>query len=251
VVLGCFDHPAAARATGTLAPGNLMFSCGTSWVGFYPVADRATALAMGMLVDPFLQPAGPWAAMFSLPRIGQTIDVLVERAAGPTPAGGDPQARFRRFDALAESAPRGAGGLCLDLMRGEAAQQVPAGVVPGLLSRAVMEAAAFHMLAKVETLTAAGWRPRHLTMVGGPSRSAVWSRVLADVIGLPFQLGVRQNAGAIGAAVLAGLGTGVFTTVQAAATAVAGEPEVIQPEAVVHDQYTPLFANWKAKISCP
>ena len=250
VVLGCFDHPAAARATGTLAPGDLMFSCGTSWVGFYPVADRAAALAMGMLVDPFLQPAGPWGAMFALTRMGQTIDALVERAVGPMLAGDDPQARFRRFDALAESAPRGAGGLCLDLMRADAAEQVPAGVAPALLSRAVMEAAAFHMRAKVEELAAAGWRPRRLTMVGGPSRSAVWSRVLADVTGLPFYLGVRQNAGAIGAAILAGIGTGVFADVQAGAAAVAAEPEIVRPDPIAHDQYTRLFAEWKAKSSC-
>ena len=112
VVLGAFDHPCAARGTGTLEPGDLLLSCGTSWVGFYPLRDRALAVAQKLLVDPFLQPAGPWGAMFALTAIGATIDEYLDRLVL---APGEPAARrVEIFNAAAAAAPPGAGGLFLD-----------------------------------------------------------------------------------------------------------------------------------------
>ena len=40
VVLGSFDHPSAARGVGVLNEGEMLLSCGTSWVAFIPVRDR-------------------------------------------------------------------------------------------------------------------------------------------------------------------------------------------------------------------
>ena len=33
IVAGSFDHPTAARAAGVTRPGEMLLSCGTSWVG--------------------------------------------------------------------------------------------------------------------------------------------------------------------------------------------------------------------------
>ena len=54
VITGCFDHPAAARATGALEPGQLLLSCGTSWVGFFPELERQKIIDLELLCDPFL-----------------------------------------------------------------------------------------------------------------------------------------------------------------------------------------------------
>jgi sugar (pentulose or hexulose) kinase len=82
VVLGTFDHPSAARGTGVLQPGDLLLSCGTSWVGFYPVKDRSPGLANNLLIDPFLSPQGPWAALFSLSKVGNIVDGVVDLITG-------------------------------------------------------------------------------------------------------------------------------------------------------------------------
>ena len=55
VFAGCFDHPAAARGENILAAGELLLSCGTSWVGFFPCRDREKLLKAKLLIDPFLR----------------------------------------------------------------------------------------------------------------------------------------------------------------------------------------------------
>lgn len=245
VVLGSFDHPAAARCTATLNPGSLMLSCGTSWVGFYPALDRARIVAMNMLSDPFLQPTGPWGAMFSMPCIGNAINTLVETATGAAKDSPD-GAKFARFAELAAAAAPGAGGCAVNLLKPPAdAAALLRHFGPQNLSRAVMEAAAFHMRAKIAELTAAGWAPHRITMVGGPSRSEVWTQIIADITGLPLTLNARQHAGALGAAILAGIGAGVFADARAGAAALARDAVHVTPDPARHAQYAPLFAAWQ------
>jgi sugar (pentulose or hexulose) kinase len=113
VVLGCFDHPGAARGTGVLEPGDLLLSCGTSWVGLYPLAERAAGVRQKLLVDPFLSPRGPWAGMFALTAIGVTIEKYLDRFL--LRPGEEPSGKYGIFNAAASRCPAGAGGLRLDL----------------------------------------------------------------------------------------------------------------------------------------
>jgi len=205
VVTGCFDHPAAARATGVLEPGQLMLSCGTSWVGFVPVKERQKILDAGLLCDPFLSDKeGVWGGMFSVPQIGRKIDWYVENMIAP---GEKVCERMRAFDSLAAQAEPGAGGLKIDLR--EPPQQVDASRAN--LSRAVMEGAARLLNEKILELAGRGFRYRSAVMVGGPSRSPVWPGIVAEITGLDVSAGDR-SAGARGAAMLAAEGVGVRAT---------------------------------------
>jgi xylulokinase len=201
VVTGCFDHPAAARAVGVLAPGQLMLSCGTSWVGFAPHPDRQGILAAGLLCDPFLSASqGPWAGMFSVPYIGRTIDWYVDHVIAP-----GARDRLRVFDEAAGQAAPGAGGLSIDLREPPRALAADRGNV----SRAVMEGAARLIHEKIQDLRTRGFRYDGAVMVGGPARSPVWPGIVADITGLAVTIGGR-SAGAQGAAILAGIGQGAY-----------------------------------------
>jgi len=201
VVTGCFDHPAAARAVGVLSPGQLMLSCGTSWVGFVPHPERQAILDAHLLCDPFLSAnGGPWGGMFSVPCIGRTIDWYVDTVIAP-----GEQDRLRVFDELAAQAPPGAGGLSIDLR--EPPQRIQASRAN--VSRAVMESAARLLNGKIIKLKAYGFRYDRAVMVGGPSRSAIWREIVAGVTGLDVRA-AGQSAGARGAAILAGIGTGLY-----------------------------------------
>lgn len=207
VVTGCFDHPAAALATGVLAPGHLMLSCGTSWVGFTPSADRRQILAAEMLCDPFLtEQGGPWGGMFSVPMIGQNVEWYVDNVI----ALGE-RDKFAVFNELAATAQPGAGGLSIDL-------RAPPRAVAGCradISRAVMEGAANLLREKVQGLAARDFKFTHAVLAGGPANSTVWPSIIEQITGLRLRVGTR-SAGAQGAAILAGIGAGVYADAHAA-----------------------------------
>ena len=223
IVAGCFDHPAAARATGTLEPGDLLLSCGTSWVGFLPIRERSASVDLGLLTDPFLTPKGPWAGMTSLSRIGVAIDHYVDTyLAAQLPAG---KARFRRFDELAAKLQPGDNDVLLSPLRyletaspGASVAEGPAPaskdlgtVSPEEIARAVMEGTGFDLRARLETLKARGVDVSQAVMVGGPSESPIWPQIAADILGIPLQLARGQYTGARGAAILAGVGVGIYS----------------------------------------
>ena len=201
VVTGSFDHPAAARALGVLAPGQLLLSCGTSWVGFIPETERRRILDAQMLCDPFLSGnGGPWGGIFSVPQIGRTIDWYIDHLIAH---GADD--RLQVFnDAAAASLP-GAGGVQIDLR--EPPRLINA--ERAHISRAVMEGAARLLHEKMLGLQAHGFHYERAVMVGGPSLSPLWPQIVAEIMGITVTVGGR-SAGARGAAMLAGIGIGLY-----------------------------------------
>jgi len=197
VVTGCFDHPAAARAVGVVAPGQLLLSCGTSWVGLVPWMDRPQILEAGMLCDPFRSAKdGPWGGIFSVPYIGRTIDWYVDNVIAP----GETD-RMSIFNESAAQARPGAGGLQIDLRKPPAAVAASRDNV----SRAVMEGAAALLNENLRALAAHGFHYTQAVMVGGPSQSPVWPGIVSAITGLTVAVGGR-SAGARGAALLARTG---------------------------------------------
>lgn len=101
IVAGSFDHPAAARAVKVTEPGTMLLSCGTSWVGFYPAADRKE-IPHDELCDIFQSDnGGCWGAMFSLAQVGLEVEEFVCNRYGKTPE------RYNLFntEALTEGSP--------------------------------------------------------------------------------------------------------------------------------------------------
>jgi sugar (pentulose or hexulose) kinase len=195
-VTGAFDHPSAARAFNITRPGQLLLSCGTSWVGLLPWDDRDALVEAALLCDPFLSDAGgPWAGMFSVSTVGPVIDAYV---ASLSPPGTDRREQLKRFDTLAAEAPAGAGGVVIDLARPFSPVEAP----PALVARAVMEAAARALLAHLERLRARGFTFKQAVMVGGAGNSPVWPGIVAESTGLELTVGTA-HAGAAGAALLA------------------------------------------------
>ena len=190
VFLGSFDHPTAARACNIEKQGDLLISCGTSWVCFFPMENREEIINNQLLADPFLTPAGPWGAMSSLARASERIKDVVERYIS---SGED---KFRLLDEYAAAASRGAGGLSFD----------PMGEVPDLsgyskqnIARALMEGIANALKSRVQGLI----KVRRITMCGGPSVSPVWRAVLSEVFGVKVELTYGPHSGAVGAAMYA------------------------------------------------
>jgi sugar (pentulose or hexulose) kinase len=106
-----------------------------------------------------------------------------------------------------------------------------------------MEGAAFVMRRKIEELAAAGIRARRLVMVGGPAESPVWPRIVAEVCGLALTLLNGQTAGAMGAAVLAAVGAGLYRGEREAFAAMGGEGTTITPEPAAVREYEEIYST--------
>ena len=201
IVSGSFDHPSAARALEVHDPGQLMLSCGTSWVGLFPENNRQKIIDLGLLCNPFLAPdGGAWSAIFSVPYIGRTIDWYIDNLIAPGQSN-----KHEIFDESASKASSGAGGLKIDL------RKPPEYINDSRenISRAVMEGAAELLNERIQSLTSSGITFDNAVMVGGPSKSPIWPHIVEEITGISLK-GGSQHAGAKGAAIMAGFGAGIF-----------------------------------------
>lgn len=192
--LGSFDHPGGARASDVTKEGDLLVSCGTSWVCFFPVANRQAILDQKLLCDPYQSPEGCWAGMFSVARVGELIDRAVLLYAG------EDDARFDRFYNMAKEAGAGAGGVKIDLKE---ELPLPDGKNNANLARALIEAIAGELRDSMHRVESIGITFRRAVMAGGPSRNPICRDIVAEVIGIPVEYHYGVSSGAVGAAMLA------------------------------------------------
>ncbi|MGH2680199.1 MAG: xylulokinase [Actinomycetota bacterium] len=242
VVAGGGDQAAAAAGLGAVRPGIVSVSLGTSGVVF--------ATTDGPSVDP----GGRLHAFcHAVPDRWHVMGVMLS-AAGSLRWLRDAIAPGTAFDELVEQAsgvPAGSDGLLfLPYLTGDRTPHpdpLARGAFVGLtvrhggphLVRAVLEGVAFGLRDSFELMDALGLpRPAHVRITGGGSRSALWRRVLADVVRTSVVTTSSAEGAAQGAATLAAVGAGWFPTVDAAcgATIELGEPIDPGPDADTYDE---------------
>jgi len=242
VMLGSFDHPSAARGAGVIDPGQLLLSCGTSWVGFYPLQERETAIGQKLLTDPFLQPEGAWGGMFSLPAIAASVDKFVCKYISDTAD------RNEKFSMLAASAAAGASGLMIHPLQ-ECDDEALKGQTPANIARALMEGTACLLRMKLEQLQRAGLPAHTITMVGGPSETTPWPQIVTDVLGKELTVVNGSCAGAVGSAILAGIGIGLYRDERDAWQQTAFPRMTKTPDKAATHQYEELYRTFIAKYN--
>jgi sugar (pentulose or hexulose) kinase len=184
--------------------------------------------------------------MFALTALGLTIEKYIDRFL--LQPGQDPERKFEIFNAAAAGVERGAAGLRLDLYRNptdfmnEVADPL-AGRPRECLARALMEEAAVLMRRRIAELAGAGIGARRLVMVGGPAESQVWPAILAEVTGLELELQGGQAAGALGAAMLAAIGAGLYRDEREAFRAMGGGGRTLSPDPKGIREYEELYAS--------
>ena len=103
----------------------------------------------------------------------------------------------------------------------------------GHVVRAMLEGTAFALRHNLETAEAAGARVDRMISVGGSANSVLWTQIKADVTGKPIAVSRSDTATTLGAAMLAGVGCGVFASYE----------EAVSLTARVCDEYVPNGGN--------
>jgi xylulokinase len=81
---------------------------------------------------------------------------------------------------------------------------------PGQIIRSIYEGIAFLIRANLEVMERISRHPRELRIFGGGSRSDAWCGIIADVVRRPVSALETPEAASMGAAILAGMASGVF-----------------------------------------
>lgn len=228
VVGGAGDNAAAAVGTGVVRDGRAFTTIGTSGVVFAHT-DKMLLDPKGRVHTFCCAVPGAWhvmgvtqAAGLSLKWFRDTFCAAEKETAGNL--GVDP---YVLLDREAEQSPIGCNRLLyLPYLMGERTPHLDPdcrGVFFGLsaihekrdLLRAVMEGVTYSLRDCLEILRVLGADPDEMLACGGGGTSPLWRQMLADVFDRPVRTPVSKEGPALGAAILAGVGAGIYPTVQA------------------------------------
>ncbi len=117
---------------------------------------------------------------------------------------------------------------------------------PAHLTRAVLEGVAHAFRDCLQTLNALGPTPRHFVIGGGGARGRLWRQITADVLGCSVQRIEGEEHTAAGAALLAGIGVGLFADADEATTRFTRYGPVEYPNPAAHQVYDAAHHQFQA-----
>jgi autoinducer 2 (AI-2) kinase len=83
-----------------------------------------------------------------------------------------------------------------------------------------------------------------VVFTGGAANSQLWSRIVANVLGVPVAIPEITESTALGAAMYAGIGVGVYGDLDEVASAVARIERVVEPDSEA-TRYRELYEQWR------
>ena len=229
VVAGAGDQAAQSIGTGIAGEGIVSVTIGTSGVVF-AATGKYTFDPTGELHAYCHAVPDTWHLMGVTLSAGGSLrwfrDVLCQSEKAEAARTG--RDVYDIITGLASTAPAGSDGLLfLPYLTGERtphADPDARGVFFGLsfrhtnahMARAVIEGATFSLRECLDLLCGLGQSCARVRVSGGGSRSAFWRQMMADVFGTEIvEVNVTQGA-AYGAALLAGVGTGIYANAEQA-----------------------------------
>lgn len=266
VIAGCADQPAQAIGNGLIGPGRAAVTIGSGGQVFVPIISEARSLPSAPIISsvPFL-PTDPRLHVFNhaVPRMWYVLGAMLSAGLSLrwlrelTGLSGQADA-YPILSAEAAAVPPGAEGLIfLPYLSGERTPHMDPlarGAFVGLssyhgrghLARAVMEGVALALHQILGISLGLGGQVERVIAAGGGAESVVWRQILADVLGLRLQQSLLTEQASIGAALLAGVGAGLYPDLGAACSRVVQYGPITEPDPARHERYQELYARFVA-----
>ncbi len=250
VVGGGGDQAAQAVGVGAVEPGITALTVGTSGVVFAPTPS------------PLIEPEGRLHAFcHAVPGQWHFMGVMLS-AAGSLQWYRDTIAPEVDFDTLvgeaAQVAPGAEGLLFLPYLTGERTpypDPLARGAWVGLtvrhtrahMTRAVLEGVAFGLKDSFTLIQNAGLgEVKQVRVSGGGARSPIWRQIMADVLESELVSVNTTEGAAYGAALLAGVGSGLWADVPSACQSVIHVTDTIAPNEQVTGRYKVFYEHYQA-----
>ncbi len=256
VAVGGADTQCGLLAAGAVAPGALGVIAGTSapvlQVQAKPVLDPSARLWTVHHLVPGLHAlesnaggmgeALEWIAGLLFPDVAHPVlHLLAEAATSPPGAAGTLSSLGAEvMDGRRISLPIGHLTASPLLTVGDPTRRRH-------VARAILEGMAYALRANVEQIEAVtGRRSPTLRLAGGMARSPLFAEIASDVLGRPVEVVAVTETSALGAAICAGVGAGVFRDLAQGAEALARIARTCEPSSTRSSLYAELYAGWDA-----
>lgn len=259
VVGGAGDNAAAAVGTGVVTDGSAFTTIGTSGVVFAHTSN-VTIDPKGRVHTFCCAVPGCWHVMGVTQGAGLSLKWFRDNFCGAeiSAAKGMDVDPYYLMDKQAARVPIGANRLIyLPYLMGERTPHLNAdcrGVFFGLsaihtkydMLRAVMEGVTYSLRDCMEVLRGMGVMPNEMLACGGGGSSPLWRQMLADVYNCPVSTVSSKEGPALGVAILAGVGAGVFSSVEEGCARLIHKNAPQLPNAAAHDAYEPFYQLYRS-----
>ncbi len=263
VVTGAYDHPSGAIGAGNIAPGMITLTIGASMAMCVtldkPVNDMTLKLPCQChVVDglyfllPYAQTAGLVLKWFKDEFCRGEIECAWKLNSDP----------YNILIAMAEQISPGADGLImLPHLMGTGSPEfnnkvkgVFAGVTPGMTKghfiRSILEAVICCIELNLETMKQKGVKISEIHSLGGGAKSHLWNQILADMTGIPVVTMSQTENAALGAAILAGVGTGIFSSIENGCKICIKDDLRFEPDKVNYEMYRKTYLKYLLLYKC-
>ena len=269
VVAGGGDQAAGAVGMGVVRPGTVSVTIGTSGVVF-AATDRPALDALGRVHTFCHAVPDRWHVMGVTQAAGLSLRWFKDTfGVGDAGNSGD-QARRDPYDRLcgeAAQAPPGSDGVMwapylmgertphLDPHARAALVGLSATHTRAHITRAILEGVAFSLRDSLTIIGDMGLPATRIRLGGGGAHSPLWRRIQADVYGQAVEVLAAEEGAAYGGALLAGVGCGVWSTVDEACDRVCRVAETVYPVpetvAILDERYDRFRALYRALHPAP
>lgn len=248
VVAGGGDNACAAIGSGTVRPGNAFTTIGTSGV-VYAHTDRPMIDPCGRVHTFCCAVPGQWHVMGVTQAAGFSLKWFRENFAK--------EFSYQDIDRLAATVPIGSEGVrYLPYLMGERTPYLDPNVRGAFLGlsgfhktehfmRAVLEGVSYSLRDCLSVFEDMNLEINGMSIVGGGAQSAFWQQMLANIYCMKLSTLEVTEGAALGAAILGGVGTGVYSSVESACDKIirkATTKEVIPDDAAA---YTREYAVYR------
>lgn len=259
VVGGAGDNAAAAVGTGVVSDGRAFTTIGTSGVVFAHTSNISID-PKGRVHTFCAAVPNTWHVMGVTQGAGLSLkwfrdNLSISEIETAKLLGVDP---YYLMDKEAECVPIGANKLIyLPYMMGERTPHLDPnarGVFFGLgaihtkrdLLRAVLEGVSYSLRDCVEVFRHMDIDVNDMMACGGGGTSPLWRQMLADLYACPVKTTKNTEGPALGVALLAGVGAGVYSSVEEACAAVIKPDKIQEPIAQNIDEYEKFYDIYRS-----
>ena len=245
VVAGAGDNAAAAIGTGTVGEGGCNLSLGTSGTLFisserFSVDDKNSLHSfahadggyhlMGCMLsaascnkwwmDEILKDKDYSGSQKGIDKLGENNVFFLPYLMGERSPHNDPLVRA------------GFLGMSMDTTREDMVQSV-------------LEGVAFGLRDSLEVARSLGINVEVSNICGGGAKSPLWRKIVANIMNIRLEIQENDEGPALGGAILAAVGCGVFKDVKEAADKIVKVVEVVEPEQELVDKYEEKYSKFK------